>query len=77
MMSQKASELKMIFFRIDITSQTICLQSIFLLLKLLFAKNKFMFIHISLLYKVTNLTLMYIVHRNILMYVILACHLFM
>ena len=42
-------------------------------------QKKFMFMHMFLLYKVTNLTLyMYIlVHRNVLMYVILACHLFM
>ena len=48
-----------IFLRIDMKHQTICLQSIFLLLKLLFAKNEFMFMHVFLLYKVINITLKY------------------
>ena len=63
-----------IFVRIDMKYSTICLQSIFLLFKLLlFAKKYFMFLHMFLLYKVTNLTLYVLVHRNILMYVIHTC----
>ena len=58
-----------IFVRIDMKHSyfsTICLQSMLLKL-LLFAKNYFMFMHKS---NKSNFV-------NILMYVILACHLFM